>query len=222
MNKGVERKQTQLRNGWFEKEGVQVEQPMNYNEVNGQGIPKEIQRVLEEKNLWPSGGLNLKCLKPKCFNCQVAAECKICVKRHKCELCKILRQHSGTATCTKNRRYDVCANKEENCQCIEKKYCNTCAIKKGKCADCKELSPKCTTNGNFFLIINYYMLINLLDCCARGLLSAQPNFVSQKCEIEKSITMSTNGKHHLVMYYPKYYCELNHIGHFWCSAKKWA
>ena len=24
------------------------------------------------------------------------------------------------------------------------------------------------------------------------------------------------------MYYPKYHCELNHIEHFWCSAKKWA
>lgn len=33
---------------------------------------------------------------------------------------------------------------------------------------------------------------------------------------------SANGKHHLVMYSPKYHCELNHIEHFWCSAKKWA
>lgn len=33
---------------------------------------------------------------------------------------------------------------------------------------------------------------------------------------------SANGKHHLVMYYPKYHCELDHIEHFWCSAKKWA
>ena len=24
------------------------------------------------------------------------------------------------------------------------------------------------------------------------------------------------------MYYPKYHCKLNHIEHFWCSAKKWA
>ena len=41
-------------------------------------------------------------------------------------------------------------------------------------------------------------------------------------EIEESICQSANGKHHLVMYYPKYLCELNHIEHFWCSAKKWA
>ena len=24
------------------------------------------------------------------------------------------------------------------------------------------------------------------------------------------------------MYYPKYYCELNPIEHFWCNTKKWA
>lgn len=73
-------------------------------------------RVLEKINLWPSGGLDLECLKPKCFNCQVAAECKICVKRHKCELCKIPRQYSGAATCTKNRRCDAYAYREENCR----------------------------------------------------------------------------------------------------------
>ena len=73
-----------------------------------------------------------------------------------------------------------------------------------------------------FWIINYYILINLLDCCARRLLSVQPDFVSQKCEIEESITKSTNGKHHLVIYYPKYYYEFNHIKHFWYNTKKWA
>ena len=54
------------------------------------------------------------------------------------------------------------------------------------------------------------------------LLSVQPDFKEQKCEIEESITNAANGKHHIVMYYPKYHCELNHIEHFWCSAKKWA
>lgn len=123
---------------------------MNYDEVNGQRIQKGIQKVLEEIKLWLSGGLNLKCPKPKCFNCQVAAEYKIWVKKHNCELCKVPKQHSGTATCTKNRRCDACAHREENCQCVAKKYCTTCAVKKGKCADCKELLPKCTTDGNFF------------------------------------------------------------------------
>ena len=56
---------------------------MNYNEVNSQCIPKGIQRVLEERNLWPSKRLNLECPKPRCLNCQVKTEYKICVKRHK-------------------------------------------------------------------------------------------------------------------------------------------
>ena len=125
------------------------------------------------------------------------------------------------ANCTKNRRCNTCAHKEENCQYIEKKYCTIYVITKGKCVDCKKLPPKCTTNGNSFLIINYYILINLLDCCACRLLLVQPDFVSQKCEIKESIIKSINRTYHLVMYYPKYHCELNYIEHFWFSAKKW-
>ena len=26
---------------------------------------------------------------------------------------------------------------------------------------------------------------------------------------------------HKVMYYPKFYCELNHIEYFWCDGKSW-
>ena len=46
-------------------------------------------------------------------------------------------------------------------------------------------------------------------------------FKEKKCEIEESITNTANEKYHIVMYYPKYRCELNHIEHFWYSAKKW-
>lgn len=53
-------------------------------------------------------------------------------------------------------------------------------------------------------------------------LSIQPDFHEQKCKIEESITNAANRKHHIVMYYLKYYCELNYIEHFWFSAKKWA
>ena len=114
MNKSIGGKQAQLRNSWFDQEGVRIEQPMNYEEVNGKRIQKGIQKVLEERNLWPFGGLNLKCLKPKCFNSQDVAECKIRVKRHKCELCKASRQYSGTATYTKNCRCNEYAHREKN------------------------------------------------------------------------------------------------------------
>ena len=72
----------------------------------------------------------------------------------------------------------------------------------------------------FLLIINYYILINLLDWCVHRLLLVQPDFASQKCEIEESITISANRKYHLVIYYPKYYCKLNYIEYFWYNAKK--
>lgn len=48
----------------------------------------------------------------------------------------------------------------------------------------------------------------------------QPDFLAQKCQIEESIKGYINGTHHIVMYYPKYHCELNHIEHFWCSCKQ--
>lgn len=63
----------------------------------------------ENKNLWLSRRLNLKCLKSKYFNCQVIPEWKISIKRYKCELCKILRQYSGMAIYIKNQRYDTYA-----------------------------------------------------------------------------------------------------------------
>lgn len=48
----------------------------------------------------------------------------------------------------------------------------------------------------------------------------QSDFISQKYEIKESITNLANRKHYLVKYYPKYHCKLNHIEHFWDSAKK--
>ena len=54
----------------------------------------------------------------------------------------------------------------------------------------------------------------LLACCAKCLLLVQPDFQAQQCKIEVSITGSPNKKYHIVMYYPKYHFELNHIEHF--------
>ncbi len=64
------------------------------------------------------------------------------------------------------------------------------------------------------------MLNVILACFAQYLLLIQRDFQSHKCEIEEFITLFANGKHHLVIYYPKYYCELNHIEQFRFSAKK--
>lgn len=65
-----------------------------------------------------------------------------------------------------------------------------------------------------FLIINCYILIDLFVYCTHHLLLVQPNFAFQKYEIREFITKS------LVIYYPKYYCKLNHIEYFQYNAKK--
>lgn len=120
------------------RNGIKIDQPMSYQDEQGKIVQKGIQLVLEERNLWPTRGLKLEYTKPKCFNCQMLSECKICVKGHKCELYKAPKQHSGSTKCTKNRKCDACASREEQCQCVTKKYGSTCSVKKGKCGDCME------------------------------------------------------------------------------------
>ena len=89
LNKGIGGKQPHLRNGWFEHQGMRCIQSMNFEDESGQWTQKGVQKVLEEKHLWPAGGLNLDCPKPKCFNCQVAADCKIGIKGYKAILAKL-------------------------------------------------------------------------------------------------------------------------------------
>ena len=146
MNKGPGGRQPWLRNGWFKKDGIQIEHSMSFQKRNGHHTQKGIQRVLEERNIWPYKGLNLECSKPKCFNCEVAANCKICEKGNKCDSCKAPKNHSSD-NCSKARKCDACTNREMIYTCVTKKYCATFSIKKGKCAYCEDLPPKCTTNS---------------------------------------------------------------------------
>ncbi len=53
---------------------------INFLNKKTQWTQKRIQKVLEEKRLGLAKKLNLSCPKPKCFNCQVAADYKIRVK----------------------------------------------------------------------------------------------------------------------------------------------
>ena len=68
---------------------------MSYQGPNNSSVQKEIQQVLEERGLWPQRRLNLEYPKSKCFNCEVAANCKIYVKGHKCETYKASKQCSS-------------------------------------------------------------------------------------------------------------------------------
>ena len=72
--------------------------------------------------------LNLECLKPKCFNCKVAANCEICEKGHKYDSCKIPYEHSSIWL--KLQKCDTCVDQVTIYQCVIKKYCITFSLKK--------------------------------------------------------------------------------------------
>jgi len=53
------------------------------------------------------------------------------------------------------------------------------------------------------------------QCCAQGLLSSQPDFKAQKCQLQETIEAAE----HQVIFYPVFHCELNFIEYFWGCAK---
>ena len=53
------------------------------------------------------------------------------------------------------------------------------------------------------------------DCCCRRLLFMQPDFSSQKSQLEEYIT----SRGHICDFYPKFHCELNFIEQYWGAAK---
>lgn len=55
-------------------------------------------------------------------------------------------------------------------------------------------------------------------CCARTLLRNQQDFKEQKGRLETEI----NERSHLIIFYPKFHCELNFIERFWAGAKYYA
>src|SRR6267378_1100305 len=130
MNKGDGGRQPLLRNGWYKIGNTTFVQEMFYSEVNTATgavtkIPKGIERIPRERNLWPDKGLLLVCPKPRC----------------------------------------------EPCQTLQR---------------CKEV-------GLLAIFPRSLILINFSDCCARRLLSLQPDFMAQKCEIEERIEAHHRG-----------------------------
>ncbi|CAG8653158.1 9157_t:CDS:1, partial [Paraglomus occultum] len=60
--------------------------------------------------------------------------------------------------------------------------------------------------------------INRTDCCARRIVSLQPDFLSQKSALEEVILEAG----HKCIFYPKFHCELNYIERYWGAAKRYA
>ena len=56
-----------------------------------------------------------------------------------------------------------------------------------------------------------------IDCCARKIMSLQPDFLVQKSELETIIEEAE----HKCIFYPKFHCELNFIEMYWGAAKRY-
>ena len=122
MNKGTGGQQSWLYNGWFEKDGAHIIQPMSFQKEDGTWYQKGIQKVLEKQTFWPQRGLKLECPKPKYFNCEVMVNCKDCIKGHRYDICKAPNNHSSS-NCLKIQKCDSCAYQKSICQCMTKKSC---------------------------------------------------------------------------------------------------
>lgn len=55
-------------------------------------------------------------------------------------------------------------------------------------------------------------------CCARTVLSAEPDFQQQKGCLQEELEC----RGQLVIFYPKFHCELNFIERYWCGCKWYA
>lgn len=59
--------------------------------------------------------------------------------------------------------------------------------------------------------------ITRTNCCMRKILSLQPDFISQKSQLQEEIEK----RGHKCIFYPKYHCELNYIEMYWGVAKRY-
>lgn len=161
MNKGSGGKQGFLRNGWFEQDKIRKTQELFFERPDGTRCQKGIQHILEEQGLWPTQGLNLECPKSVCPNCEIRTNCTACKKGSRCESCKVPKSHTGTILCTTNRKCDGCVEREARCRCIAKTYCERCLDQRGKCGDCEELPPRCTSDCELINLKHTYHWANL-------------------------------------------------------------
>ena len=116
----------------------------------------------------------MKCLNPKCFNYEIAANCKVCIRGYKFDLCKTPKNHSPLYS--KSRKCDAFLYQKIICQCVLKKYCATCTLRKKKYENCEKLPSKYIIQSKLSINNNFYNTYKFLDCCAQQLLAVQPDF----------------------------------------------
>ena len=55
-------------------------------------------------------------------------------------------------------------------------------------------------------------------CCAKMLMASQQDFQQQKGRLAEELQAAGQ----LIIFHPKFHCELNFIERFWCAAKWYA
>ena len=65
---------------------------------------------------------------------------------------------------------------------------------------------------------NHTQVSEIVDCCAHRILSLEPDFLSQKSQLEEIVESAG----HKIIFFPKYHCELNYIENFWGAAKNYS
>ena len=69
---------------------------------------KKSLKNFKKKTLWLIERLNLGCPKPKCFNCEITANCNVCIRDYKYDLCKTSKNHNTRYS--KSCKFDACAH----------------------------------------------------------------------------------------------------------------
>lgn len=84
-------------------------------------VQKEVQMILEERELWLTRELNLVYPILECLACHLMAKCKVCIKESRCSFCMEKKTHSNK--CTPKRTCNECCRRKKRCTYVFKKYC---------------------------------------------------------------------------------------------------
>lgn len=128
----------------------------------GKRVQKGLQRVLEERGLWPEGGLRLECPKNLCTRCVPVKNCRICKSGQKCAECKKKKVCSGP--CSRPRKCDECECRRTCENCTTRKRCTRCT-EYGSCRNCStyaSMPPRCTSQG-MCTFYQFYLSLYTID-----------------------------------------------------------
>ncbi|MFX3650897.1 MAG: hypothetical protein ACE3JU_26440 [Paenibacillus sp.] len=171
-------------------------QPMTTND----GVPKRIEQVLRERDLLREG-LRADCSSNSCDSCRI-------ISNTRAKACTALVKNSACILCTMNL-YTKAGTLWKHAQRI---LCIPCTAKMSQtplpprnCKDCLKLRRCRDANTKKD------------GCCGRRILSLQKDFLRQKGKLQETLEQDHGS---IVLFYPKFHCELNWIENYWGWSKR--